>query len=67
MNIINKKLIALSFAAASVMTMSAQEAATGYFMENYNMKWQMNPAMGNRNGYVGFPALGNINVGVNGN
>ncbi len=67
MNIINKKLIALSFAAASVMTMAAQEAATGYFMENYNMKWQMNPAMGNRNGYVGFPALGNINVGVNGN
>ena len=67
MNIINKKLIALSFAAASVMTIAAQEAATGYFMENYNMKWQMNPAMGNRNGYVGFPALGNINVGVNGN
>ena len=67
MNIINRKLIALSFAAASVMTMGAQESATGYFMENYNMKWQMNPAFGNRNGYVGFPALGNVNVAVNGN
>lgn len=67
MNSINRKLIALSFAAASVFGMSAQEAATGYFMENYNMKWQMNPAFGNRNGYVGFPGLGNLNVGVSAN
>lgn len=67
MNFINRKLIALSFAAASVMCVYAQEAATGYFMENYNMRWQMNPAFGNRNSYVGMPALGNLNVGVNGN
>lgn len=67
MNIINKKLIALSMAALAVSTASAQEASTGYFMENYNMKWQMNPAFGNRHGYVGMPALGNINLNINGN
>ncbi|MDE6511449.1 MAG: hypothetical protein K2L00_05100, partial [Muribaculaceae bacterium] len=67
MNIINRKLITLSVAAASFMGVSAQEASTGYFMENYNMKWQMNPAFGNRNNYVGLPGLGNINVGTNGN
>ena len=67
MNSINKKLIALSFAAVSLMSVSAQESSTGYFMENYNMKWQLNPALGNRHGYVGFPALGNLNVSVNGN
>ncbi|MDE6381163.1 MAG: hypothetical protein K2L11_11890 [Muribaculaceae bacterium] len=67
MNTINKKLIAISFAAAAVISASAQEAATGYFMENYNMRWQMNPALGNRNSYVGFPALGNLNVSVNSN
>ena len=67
MNIINKKSIALSLAAVSLLSASAQESSTGYFMENYNMKWQMNPAMGNRNNYVGFPGLGNLNVGVNGN
>ncbi|MDE7420606.1 MAG: hypothetical protein K2N35_10395 [Muribaculaceae bacterium] len=67
MNIINKKSIALSVAAVSMLSAFAQESSTGYFMENYNMKWQMNPAMGNRNNYVGFPALGNLNVGVNGN
>ncbi len=54
-------------AAASVMGVTAQEAATGYFMENYNMKWQMNPAFGNRNGYVGFPGIGNLNVNTSGN
>lgn len=67
MNIINKKIIALSLAAASVAGVTAQEAATGYFMENYNMKWQMNPAFENRNNYVGFPGLGNLNVNSHGN
>lgn len=67
MNIINKKFLTLSFAVVSVIGVSAQEAATGYFMEDYNMRWEMNPAMGNRLNYVGFPALGNLNVGVNGN
>lgn len=67
MNIINKKVLALTFTVASVMGASAQEAATGYFMEDYNMRWEMNPAMGNRLNYVGFPALGNLNVSVNGN
>lgn len=66
MNFINKSLCALC-AATIASGAFAQEAATGYFMENYNMKWQMNPAMGNRHGYVGFPALGNVNVSVNGN
>ncbi len=67
MNNINKKLIALSFAAASVFAVGAQESATGYFMESYNMKWQMNPAFGNRNNYIGMPVLGNLNVSANGN
>lgn len=67
MNLLNKKYIALSLAALAMTTATAQEAATGYFMENYNMKWQLNPAFGNRHGYVGMPALGNLNVGVCGN
>ncbi len=66
MKFIYKSLCVLSLSAVA-LSAAAQEAATGYFMENYNMKWQMNPAMGNRNGYVGFPGLGNLNVNVNGN
>ena len=67
MNNITKKYVALFLAATSMATAAAQESSTGYFLENYNMRWQMNPAMGNRNGYVGFPGLGNLNVGVSGN
>ncbi len=67
MNLINKKSLALVMAAASIVGATAQESATGYFLENYNMRWQMNPAMGNRNSYVGFPGLGNLNLGVSGN
>ena len=67
MNLINKKFLALFLTSASVFAVAAQESNTGYFNDNYQMRWQMNPAMGNRNGYVGFPGLGNLNVGVNGN
>lgn len=67
MNFINKKLLAIFLTSASVFTVAAQESATGYFNDYYQTRWQMNPAIGNRNNYVGFPGLGNINIGVNGN
>lgn len=67
MNIINKKLLALFLTSASIFSVAAQDLNTGYFNDNYQMRWQMNPAMGNRNGYVGFPLLGNLNGNVNGN
>ena len=67
MNSINRTLITLSLAAASVMGVTAQEAATGYFMDSYYSKWQLNPAFGNVHNYVGMPGLGNLNVSNNGN
>lgn len=67
MKIINNKLLALILTSASFLSAAAQDLNTGYFNDYYQMKWQMNPAMGNRNSYVGFPALGNLNVSVNGN
>lgn len=67
MNLINKKFLAIFLTSASVFAVAAQESATGYFNDNYHNRWQMNPAMGNRNGYVGFPGLGSLNLGVSGN
>ncbi len=67
MKIINKNLMTLCLAATTAASVYAQEAATGYFMENNYMRWEMNPALGNRNNYVGFPGLGNLNVTTNGN
>lgn len=45
----------------------AQNTYSGYFLDNYNYQYQMNPAFGNENGFVGFPVLGNINVAMRGN
>lgn len=59
--------MAAAFAALS-LTAAAQSVNSGYFMENYLYRHQMNPAFGNTGkGYVGFPALGNINIGAHGN
>lgn len=58
--------IAATVAAIS-LSASAQSVNSGYFMENYLYRHQMNPAFGNTGkGYVGFPALGNLNIGMQG-
>ena len=51
----------VSFAA------SAQNTRSGYFVDDYTYRFQLNPAFGNSRGFVSMPALGNLNVGVNGN
>lgn len=45
----------------------AQTTYSGYFVDNYTYRFQMNPAMGNDKGFVSFPVLGNINIGMHGN
>lgn len=51
----------ISFAA------SAQNTRSGYFVDDYTYRFQLNPAFGNSKGFVSMPALGNMNIGVNGN
>lgn len=68
MNLI--KRIAISATAICLCTSAtiAQDTYSGYFLDNYTYRYQMNPAFGNNdNGFVGFPALGNINIGMHGN
>lgn len=67
MKSIYKITFAAALAALSLST-SAQSVYSGYFMENYLYRHQMNPAFGNTgNGYVGFPVLSNLNIGMHGN
>ena len=40
----------------------AQHTTSGYFLDGYLTRYQMNPAMGNSQGFVSFPGLSNINV-----
>lgn len=55
------------FMAAAATTATAQNTNSGYFLDGYTYRYQLNPAFGSDKGFVSMPALGNINVGVNGN
>lgn len=63
---IKKSAIAMVMGAAS-LNMAAQSTQTGYFLDDYTYRFQMNPAYGNSKGFVSMPGLGNLNVGMNGN
>lgn len=54
-------LIGCSAAIAQTNTYS------GYFLDNFLYRYQMNPAMGNDKNFVGFPGLGNMSFGMQGN
>lgn len=62
-----KKFIILSTLIAAASTVSAQNTYSGYFLDDYTYRFQMNPAFGNSQGFVAMPALGNMNFGVHGN
>ncbi len=47
--------------------MMAQGLNSAYFVEDYKFRHNMNPAYGNEQNYISLPALGNINVRMNGN
>lgn len=62
-----KTIIAVLLAGAASGIISAQNTYSGYFTDNYLYRHQMNPAYGNCQNFVGFPALGNLNIGMQGN
>ncbi|MBD5312195.1 MAG: hypothetical protein HDS13_08610 [Bacteroides sp.] len=64
---LKKIMICAAVAVGSVTGMSAQTTYSGYFLDNYDYRFQMNPAFGNEKGFVSFPALGNLNVNFHGN
>lgn len=53
---------------APSVTFAQQALRSGYFLEGYEYRHVLNPAFGpDREGFVSFPFLGNINVGLSGN
>lgn len=47
---------------------SAQNALkSGYFMDNYNYRHQMNPAFASTRSYFSIPTIGNLNIGTQSN
>lgn len=52
---------------ASISVATAQtNTYSGYFLDNFLYRYQMNPAMGNDYDFVSFPGLGNLSVGTQG-
>lgn len=45
---------------------AAQNTRSGYFLEDYTYRFQMNPAFDNSRGFISMPVLGNLNVAMNG-
>ena len=66
MRLIHKSIIAAALAACTLQA-AAQHTRSGYFLDSYNYRYQMNPALGNDSHFVAMPALGNVNVGIHGN
>ncbi len=67
MKTINKMMVALAVTAGSVTGVMGQNTNSGYFLDNYTYRYQMNPAFGNSMNFVSFPGLGNLNVAMRGN
>lgn len=63
---IKKYFMAVVLLAMSTASM-AQTLNSAYFTEGYKYRHTMNPAYGNDGGYCAIPALGNLNVKMQGN
>lgn len=64
---IKKYIISGALAIAGFSMASAQTYTySGYFLDNYLYRYQLNPALGNDNGFVSFPGLGNLSIGTQG-
>ncbi len=60
--------ILLALALASASGVEAQEASrSGYFLDGYSFRHELNPAFANDHNYISIPALGNTDLGLNSN
>ncbi len=64
----NNKYIRTLAAALALTSIpaAAQHAYSGYFLENYDYRFEMNPAAGNEKNFVSMPVLGNLDLRMSG-
>lgn len=63
---LNIRTLAATILCASAITSIAQNTESGYFLEDYTYRFELNPAFDNSRNFVSLPGLGNVNVGMNG-
>lgn len=61
------RILAVGGIVAATLAAGAQNTNSGYFLDGYTYRYQMNPAFGNDKHFVSMPALGNLNFAVRGN
>ena len=59
-----KRLFTTTIIALGAVSSFAQYTNSGYFTDGYLYRHEINPAFGNQQNYISFPALGNINLGI---
>lgn len=59
--------VCVALLGAGALAATAQNTQTGYFLDGYTYRFQMNPAMANDKNFVSMPALANLNIGMEGN
>lgn len=63
-----KKTIIGAALVAACLPLGAQNVNSGYFLDYYTYRHQLNPALcGSDKGFFAFPGLGDLNVGTHGN
>lgn len=62
-----KKLFIMTSVVAGCFAANAQHTYSGYFLDNYTYRYEMNPAFGNSKGFVSMPVIGNFNTAIRGN
>lgn len=62
-----KSALIIASLALTAGAASAQTTYSGYFLDNYDYRYQMNPAIGNEKNFVSFPVIGNFNLALRGN
>ena len=63
---ITKYIAATALMAGVAFGGHAQFTNSGYFLDNYTYRYQLNPAFGGEGIFFSIPAIGNLNVGMNG-
>ena len=59
-----KLLFSLTILLATTVAMSAQNFRTGYFLDGYMYKYQLNPAFQGERGFLALPGIGGVSAGV---
>ena len=62
-----KRYIAILILMLMLPTMAMSQVRTSYFMEGSTFRTDMNPALAPTRGYINFPMLGGLSLGLNNN